>query len=171
MVDKYVGIDASGTDAEVAFKQTSAGAADAGKGVGLNSAGKIDDSMLPSDSTNSITASEGMTAPAMVNVHSSSGAKVRYADASAASAAKRVTGYIVDNVLNAAAVNVYFGAGDIVPGLSGLTPGADYFLSGSTPGAITATPVTASGQILQKVGTAVSATELRFEPGEPIIRA
>lgn len=171
MADKYIGLDANGNEAEVAFKQASAGAADAGKGIALNSAGKIDDTMLPTDSTNSITSSESLTAPALVNVHNSTGPKVRYADASAANAAKKAVGFIVDSVATATPVNVYFDEGAIIPGFTGLTPGADYFLSDTTPGGVTNTPVTAAGRILQKVGQAVSATELKFSPEEPVIRA
>lgn len=44
----------------------------------------------------------------------------------------------------------------VLPGFVALTPGADYFLSNSTPGAITGAGGT------QKVGFAVSPTELAF---------
>lgn len=172
MVDKYLGIDSSGNETEVAFKQTSAGAGDAGKAVALNSAGKIDNSMLSSADVTSIASSENLTAPALVNVFNSSGPKVRYADASVANLGKITTGYVVDSATSPAAVNVYTDRGAIIPGFTGLTPGAQYFLSDSVPGGITTTPVTASGHALQKVGVASSATELIFDPDpNPIIRA
>lgn len=55
--------------------------------------------------------------------------------------------------------------GTLITGLSGLTIGADYYLS-DTAGAITTTAPSASGHIVQRVGFAVSATVLSFERGE-----
>jgi hypothetical protein len=45
--------------------------------------------------------------------------------------------------------------------------GARYYLS-TTPGTITATPVTGSGRVDQYVGTALAATELNFEPDDGV---
>ena len=56
----------------------------------------------------------------------------------------------------------------LVTGLSGLTPGAVYYLS-ETAGAITATkPVSASAGV-RKIGQAISATTLLFNPSMTII--
>lgn len=67
--------------------------------------------------------------------------------------------------LEAASLNGYLsvsGSGTIVSGFSGLTPGATYYLSQSTAGAITATKPL-SGEVFV-VGAAVNATDLNFSP-------
>ena len=56
-----------------------------------------------------------------------------------------------------------------VTGLTGLTPGARYYLS-ETPGQVTDTPVVGSGKRLQFVGRAVSASVLEFSPDDSIVR-
>ena len=172
MADKYLGIDSNGVTSEVEGTVTSAGAANAGELVALDASGKLDPTVLPAgigSSSKSIAASENMTAPCLVNIHNSTGQKVRYADASAASAAKQAMGFIKDSVVSPANVNVYF-EGEI-PGFVGLVPGAVYYLSDTTPGGITNTPLTAAGRILQRVGVATSDTTLDFEVNPPIIRS
>lgn len=171
MADKYLGINSSGITSEVEGTVTSAGAANAGKIVALDANGKLDPTVLPSgigDPSKSIAASENMTAPCLVNIHNSSGQKVRYADASTAAAAKQAMGFIKDSVVSPANVNVYF-EGEI-PGFVGLVPGDTYYLSDTTPGGVTNIPVTAAGRILQRVGVATSDTTLDFEVNPPIIR-
>lgn len=56
-----------------------------------------------------------------------------------------------------------------VTGLSGLVPGARYFMT-TTPGVLGAAPdgSVGSGLVVQQVGTAVSATELAFSTSLPI---
>jgi hypothetical protein len=49
----------------------------------------------------------------------------------------------------------------LVTGLSGLTAGSDYFLSGATAGAMTATEPTTTGHVSAPVGIAASATTLQ----------
>lgn len=171
MADKYLGIDGNGVTSEVEGTVTSAGAANAGELVALDASGKLDPTVLPSgigDSSKSIAASENMTAPCLVNIHNSSGQKVRYADASTAAAAKQAMGFIKDTVVAPANVNVYF-EGEI-PGFVGLTPGVVYFLSDTTPGGVTDTPVTITGRILQRIGVATSDTTIDYEANPPIIR-
>jgi len=48
----------------------------------------------------------------------------------------------------------------VMPGFAGLTPTATYYLSPTTFGLITVTAPTAVGQVVTRVGKAVSATEL-----------
>lgn len=171
MADKYLGINSSGITSEVEGTVASAGAANAGDLVALDATGKLDPTLLPpgiGDPSKSIAASENMTAPCLVNIHNSTGQKVRYADASAAAAAKQAMGFLKNSVVSPANVNVYF-EGEI-PGFVGLVPGATYYLSDTTPGGITNTPITAAGRILQRVGVATSDTTLDFEANPPIIR-
>lgn len=172
MADKYLGIDGNGVTSEVEGTVASAGAANAGEIVALDANGKLDPTVLPAgigDPSKSISASESMTAPCLVNIHNSTGQKVRYADASAASAAKQAMGFLKTSVTSPANVNVYF-EGEI-PGFVGLVPGATYYLSDTVPGGITNTPITAAGRILQRVGVATSDTTLDFEVNPPIIRS
>lgn len=108
----------------------------------------------------SLTASEIIGAGAFVNIHASSGAKARLADATAAG--KACNGYAPAAIANAASGDILC-PGQKIGGLSGLTPGATYYLA-TVPGAITDTPPAASGNVVQEVGVAVSATELFYNP-------
>jgi hypothetical protein len=58
-----------------------------------------------------------------------------------------------------------------ITGLTSLTPGAAYYLSGATAGAIVSTAPSTSGYLSQEVGVALSATELNFEEQQPITLA
>ncbi len=167
--NKYLSVDVNGDLAELAANQTSAGSADAGKVVALGSGGTIDPSMLPNTDSTSVLFSESVAAGAIVNIYNNAGTRnARNGDAS--SYAKRAIGFVSGAVTSGATATVNFIG--VISGLSGLTAGTEYFLSDTTPGSITATPVTTSGHILQSVGTALSATELDFKPAaRPIIRA
>jgi hypothetical protein len=61
-------------------------------------------------------------------------------------------------------------SGDLT-GLTSLTPGVAYYLSGSTAGAATATAPSTAGHISQEIGIAVSATAIAFEQQQPITLA
>lgn len=168
MADKPVQL-VSGILTEVEAKTASAGAADAGKIVALDAGGKIDTTMMPSgigSDSKTMTASEAISAGDIVNVHDSSGAKVRKADA--ANSSKLAVGFAPSAISNGASGTVNFEG--TITGLSGLTIGATYYLS-TTAGGITATAPTGSGNAVQKVGVAISATELSFEPGTVVVRA
>lgn len=163
----YLRIDRTdGTVKEVAGLAVSAGAGDAGKIPQLDGTGRLDASMMPvgiGADTQSITASEALAAGDLVNVHNSTGAKVRKADATAAG--KHAVGFVLASVANAALATVYFEG--TVTGLTGLT-GGDQFLA-ITPGASDETPPNAAGNVIQRVGSATSATTLAFEGGMPIV--
>jgi len=146
------------------FLQTSAGAADAGKPVALNSSGEIDSSMLPNREADSTTlpASENLAAGDLVNIWSDSGTlKVRKADAT--SSAKRADGYVLAGVTSPAnAVVFHDGA---ITGLTSLTVGGRYYLSATAGGlTIEASVPTTTGNLIQFVGQAVSATKLLYQP-------
>lgn len=141
--------------------QASAGAADAGKVPALNSSGKIDSSMLEiASASRPVTASEALGAGKFVNLFSDAGTlKARLADNSnnrpahgfvkvAASADTTATVFPLDTTNDA---------------LTGLTIGSVYFLG--TAGGVISTPLDGAdagtaGFVDQKLGTAVSATEL-----------
>lgn len=165
--NKYMKNNA-GTLTEEAAVQSSAGAGDAGKIVALDAGGKLDTTMMPTGvaaDVATITASEALAAGDLVNIHNSSGAKVRKADAS--TAGKEAHGFVKASVLNGASATVYFeGSNDQV---SGLTPGVQ-FLS-TTPGLSTSTAPSGSGNIVQRVGFAAAAGALNFQSETPYVLA
>lgn len=173
MADKYVELPASGILTEKTAIVTSLGAGSAGKILALDSSGRIDNSAMPvgiGADTKSIICSENLAAGDLVNIYNNTGtANCRKADASGSSAGKIANGFVLAAYNSAESALVYFEGS--ITGLSGLTPGTQMFLSGSTAGLATATAPTASGHSVQSVGVAISATEMSFEPGQPVIRA
>lgn len=148
----------------------SAGAADAGEIVKLNADGKIDETMMPTGigaDTATITASENLADGDFVNIHNSTGAKVRKADATGANAGKMAHGFVKAAVTSGQDATVYFeGTNDHV---SGLTPG-NVFL-GTTAGQATGTAPSGTGQTVQRLGVATSDTSINVEFGPPIVLA
>lgn len=165
---KVVSISSTGEHVEVSGVSTSAGTPSAGQLVQLGADGKVDISILPNGigaDAVQFVASEAITAGAFVNIASDG----RIRNASATSSAMKAHGYVQDNIAQGASGTVYFD--DSNTKLSGLTPGADYFLSAATPGGVTTNPPTTAGQILQKLGSAVSASTIHVLIGNPVIRA
>lgn len=173
MAVKLIYIDAAGIEHELEALTVSAGAADAGKLFAPGADGKWDITLMPTGigpATKSVMASEALTAPCFVNLWNDAGTlKMRYADAATAAAGKKAHGFLLASVASADFGLVYF-EGEIT-GLSGLTPGADYFLSAASPGAPATTVVTTAGHILQYLGVATGATSIDTEIARPIIRA
>lgn len=148
---------------------TSSGAGDVDKIPALDASGKLAAGFLPpqTGANASIASSENLSAGNLVNVHNASGtANVRKADNTAAG--KEANGFVLSGVTSPAAATVYF-PGNIITGLSSLTPGARQYLG--TSGGITATAPTGSGAIVQCVGIAISATAVMFAPEPPITLA
>lgn len=171
-IERFVKVSTSGADAEQPFLVQSTGAADGGRGVATDPAtGKFHPSVMPDGVGADVGvafASGAIGANKTINVFDDAGTvKVRLADAS--SYATRANGFTKQAYADGEAVT-YYKEGTL-NGLSGLTVGAEYFQSDTTPGAVTSDPVTAVGHILQSIGTAISATEIDFEPERPIIRA
>ena len=168
MADKYLK-NSGGSLEEVEGLAASAGAGDAGKIPALDSAGKLDNSMMPTGigaDTSLIIASENLAAGDLVNIYDNAGtANCRKADAT--TAGKEAHGFVLATVTSGSNATVYFeGANDQV---TGATVGVQ-FLS-ATAGASTATAPSTSGNIVQKVGIATSATSINFEAGNPITLA
>lgn len=171
---KFLGQSSTaGALAEYTGVQSSAGSGDVGKIVALNSAGQIDNSMLPTGvgaETKSIVASEALSAGNFVNVWNNSGTiNVRKADASSASAGKPADGFVLASVSMSASATVYFAG--INNQLTSLTAGDAYFGDDSTAGGATLTAPTTSGHMVQYIGDAVSTTEIAFHRGTPIVLA
>lgn len=166
MADKYLK-HAAGAFTEVEGLVTSAGAGSAGKIPALDASGRLDATVMPAGigaDVKTITTSEALGAGDFVNIWNSSGPKVRKADASTA---KEAHGYVLAAAASGAAAVVYFEGPN--PQVSGLTAGNVYL--STTPGASTNTPPSGSGQIVQRLGVAVAATEVNVELGVPITLA
>ncbi len=158
----------SGQTTEKTATVVSAGAADAGKIPGLGADGRLDNSVMPTGigaDTAQITASEALAAGDFVNVWNSTGAKVRKADATVAG--KEAHGFVLAAVSNAATATVYFEGTNTA--VSRQTPGP-VFLS-TTAGQAAAAAPSASGNVVQRIGFAVSATAINFQSQTPVTLA
>ena len=158
----------AGVITEVFGVQTSAGAGNAGDIVALDDSGRIDNSMMPvgiGADTATIDASENLAAGDWVNVWNSSGAKVRKADAT--TAGKDAHGFVLSAVTSGNPATVYFEGTNTQ--VSGQTPGPVYLQT--TAGTGGATIPSASGNVVQQIGVAVSATAVTFERGAPVTLA
>lgn len=148
----------------------SAGAADAGEVVALDSNGLLDVSVMPvgvGPNVKVILASENIGAGKYVNIYDNTGTpNVRLADNSNS---REAHGFLLDAVTSGNNATVYFEGTN--NDLSGLTSGARQFLG--TAGGVTATPPTFAGgaTISQLVGTAISATEIDTDIDDIVVLA
>jgi hypothetical protein len=167
MADKYL-YNNAGAVTEKAAIITSAGAGDSGKIPALDASGKFDSSFMPTGiaaDTAAITASEALAAGDLVNIWNSTGAKVRKADATVSG--KEAHGFVLASVSNGATATVYFEGTNT--GVTSLTPGVQYL--STTAGLCTATAPSGSGNVVQRVGFATSATALNMQSMPPIVLA
>lgn len=149
-------------------KNTSAGAADAAKIPVLDSSGRLDSTFLPvgiGADTATITTSEAIASGDLVNIWNSSGAKIRKADATIAG--KEAHGFVLVGVGAASQATVYFEGTNTA--MTGLTPGPQYL--STTPGQVINTAPTATNNIVQRVGFAISTSSMNFQSGVPITLA
>lgn len=148
---------------------TSLGADSAGKVPLLGASGQLDESMMPTGigaDTAAIVASEALSAGNYVNVWSDGGVfKVRKADAT--TVGKHAHGFVLAAVAKDAVATVYFEGSNTE--VTGQAPG-DVYLS-TTAGLGQATPPAGSGNAVQPIGIAVSATCVNFQYNRPIILA
>lgn len=169
MANKYLKNN-GGQYAEQEALVTSTGATDAGKIVALDSAGKLDNSVMPTGIgavTKVALASENISAGDLVNLYNNAGTiNARKADASNG---RRAVGFVLSAVTSGNNATVYLDGN--ITGLTSLTPGAVLYLSGSAAGGLTSTAPSTSGYISQEIGVALSATEVTFEPQQPITLA
>ena len=158
----------NGVLTEIFGVQASAGAGNAGDLVSLDDTGRIGNSMMPvgiGADTAVIDASEGLAAGDWVNVWNDSGAKVRKADAT--TAGKEAHGFVLAAVTSGNPATVYFEGTNTQ--VTGQTPGPVYLQT--TAGTGGATIPSASGNVVQQVGVAVSATAANFERSVPVTLA
>ena len=159
----------NGVLTEIFGVQMSAGVANAGDLVSLDDTGRIHTSMLPvgiGADTATLTASETLAAGDWVNVWNDAGTfKVRKADAT--TAGKEAHGFVLTAVTSGNPATVYFEGTNTQ--VTGQTPGPVYLQT--TAGRGGATIPSASGNVVQQIGVAVSATAVNFERGTPVVLA
>ena len=164
--NKFLTLLADGATHLVTAIASSSGASDKDKLVATGSDGKLSLSLMPTGldvAAEDMTASEALSVGNFINIFLDSGTrKVRKADAANNRPAH---GFVLANIAADDHGTVY--TSGLNSQLSGLDAGKKYFL-GTTPGATSATVALNSGEIVQPLGTAISATTLRFEFDEPI---
>ena len=154
---KYLTTD-TGEVVEERAINTSAGAADADKLVRLDALGQIDETMIGNAEVQTFTAFETLAAGDLIHVRTDG----EIEKANAATNAKPCSGFVKTAITATQSGKVY-GEG-IIGGFTGLTIGGKTWLD-ITAGIATQTPPSASANISQVVGTAWSATEIKFESG------
>ena len=167
--NKYLS-NSAGRIQEVVSNQSSAGAGDAGKIPALDSTGRLDATMMPVGIGADIvimTTSEDLTSGSFVNIWLNGGvATARKADAT--TSGKEADGFVLTGTTSGGNATVYF-AGQNTQ-LSTLTIGSRYYLA-TTAGATTATAPSATGNVVQYLGRAVSATSIAFDTQAAVILA
>jgi hypothetical protein len=158
--NKYIAL-VTGKLKEVFGTVISAGVANANQIVALDSTGHLDTSVMPVGITAEVItapSSESLAAGAFVNIYNNAGAlNVRNADST--TNAKQAHGFVLAAVTSPATATVYL-ISQTNTQLSSLTIGSDYFLG--TTGSATSTPPSTTGNIVQFLGRAQSATALVF---------
>ena len=114
--------------------------------------------------TASLVASEDISAGEFVNIWNDTGTpKVRLADATVTG--KRADGFVLAAALTDESATVYFEGSNTQ--LTGMTPGSLQYLD-TTAGGVTETAPSTSGNVVQILGRAYSATAMAFEAVNPI---
>ena len=156
----------AGVLTEIAGVVTSAGAGNDGDIPALDATGRLDASVMPvgiGADTVTVTASEALSDGDFVNVYDDGGtAACRKADAT--TAGKRAHGFVLASVAGSAPAIVY--TSGINGHVTGQTAGPVFLQT--TAGTVGATVPSSIGQVVQTVGYATSATEVVFQPQEPV---
>lgn len=167
---KIAQLDASGILDPSIVNSTvvSTGAADAGKLTALDASGHLDLSVMPTGvgpDTQSILASESIAAGAYVNIWNNTGvANIRNADNS--TAGKEAHGYVLSAVGSGTNGLVYFSGNNVA--VTGQTVGNVYL---GTVGAAVSTAPSGSGNVVQRIGEATSASSINTNLQQPIVLA
>lgn len=136
--------------------------------VATDATGRIDVSFMPTGVGSEVitmVTSENLTAGDLVNVYSNAGViTARKADAT--TNAKTAHGFVLANVTSPATATIYLPS-QTNSAVTALTLGAEYYLS-TTPGGVTTTAPSATGNLVQRVGIADKTTEFVFVPYVPI---
>ena len=150
---------------QVETVDTSAGAGDAGAIPSLDDGGRLAANMMPTGVAAdqfTVPASENLDAGDFVNAWDNAGTvNVRKADNSNG---READGYVLAAVTSGNSATVHYS--DQNDQMTGLTVGADYYLA--TAGAATTTQPTTSGDLVQHLGKAISATTMQVRISDPI---
>lgn len=160
---------------EIAATQTSSGATNANQIVALASTGYLDPSLFPAGygvAQLTLNTTEAVNAGALLNLWGGSGGTTpSWRNANATDATKPAVAFTNAAASSGASCTGYF-TGDLITGLSGLTIGTMYFLSTTAGGvvAVSSAP-SASGNLVQQIGMAVSTSSIIFNYTPGIIHA
>ena len=181
MADKYLGVDATtGRLKQNDATTTSSGAGQAGKIVALDSAGKLDASLIPSGAGDAdvinLTATEALTIGDWVNIYNNSGTPAAR-KALATDTTKPAHGFVIAGVGAGVAGNIYLGGSNNKIPIASFTAtdiGKEMFLSAVTGGlGVTAPNTTSSGYLLQRLGKVItldaSCVTVKMDLGDEII--
>lgn len=168
MVQKFLKPHPTGRGMQEVAAATTGGAPDANQIPELDANGRLPSAMMPTGigaDTATIVASENIAAGGAVNIYDNGGTiSIRNADRSSG---KPAHGFIREAVNSAANGEVYFEGNN--DGVTGLTPGQDYWLG--LNGAYAASPTNTATEVRQYLGVATSATSLNWEAEQPIVIA
>ena len=163
--EKFIKHSGNGSLVETVATQIGGGGA-ADKIPALNASGQLDVTMMPTGigaDTVVVPASEDVAAGDMINLWNDGGtAKARKADAT--TAGKPANGFTQAAVTSGNNVTVYREGNNT--GATGMTVGPQYL--STTAGLTTATAPSTSGNMVQEVGFATTATNMNFEANKPI---
>lgn len=170
-MDKFIKL-VNGELTESVPVASSSGATDANKIVQTDASGKLDVSLMPvgiGSETDDIMCSENLSNGNFVNIHAVGGViKCRKADAS--TSGKEAHGFVMSGYTTGDIAKVYRISQSNTQ-LTGKTVGAKQYLSVTTAGSTQETVPTGSGQVVQFIGIAISATTISFMPKDPITLA
>ena len=147
------------------------GAGDAEKIPALDANGQIPQAMMPTGVGPELVvvpAGEDLAAGDFISFYDNVGT-TNAQKADATDTTKKAHGFVTAAVIAPADASVYVDGQN--SNLSGLTKGDTYFLSAATPGAVVATAPASSGNLVQRIGVAISATSIVFKPQEIVVRA
>ena len=165
---KYLKLSATGTQVQVTAS-TAGGSGNEEKIVCTDAAGRFPSSMMPLN-VGAVLAtfptSENLAIGDIVNLYDVTGTTTAR-KASAADDTKPACGFVLAATTSPAVATVFYGGK--ITGLSGLTPTARMFLSPTTAGAVSASIPSGAGEVIQCVGTAISATEVNYAPETAIL--
>ena len=169
MVNQKFLTKGTGSLDEVQAISTSAGAGSVGLVPCLGADGRLNENMMPSGVSADVqvckTGVGDLLANDVVYIHLVD-VTLTADKADATNATKRAQGYVKAGTTAGDNCTVYLD-GEL-PG-TGFTPGAKYYLT-LTPGTVSVTAPSGSGNMVQCVGEAVSATGIKFDPDKmPIV--
>jgi hypothetical protein len=129
----------------------------------MDATGRFDISMMPVGVGAEVVVCaslESLTAGDFVNL-TLSGGVIKAQKADATTNAKPAHGFVIANVTAPANATVYLVSNINTAVATTLTIGADYYLA-TTPGSVTSTPPATTGNIVQRLGMATTASALPF---------